>query len=50
VRPEHGSRTFHAFVHDAGVAAHPHLLRHSLASAMRRQEPPSVIAGQLIWP
>jgi hypothetical protein len=32
-----GSRTFHAFAHDAGVAAHPHLPRHSLASAMRRQ-------------
>jgi hypothetical protein len=37
VRPEHGSRTFHAFAHHAGVAAHPHLPRHSLASAMWRQ-------------
>jgi integrase len=33
---------------DAGIDAHPHLLRHSLASAMAAaKEPASVIAGQL---
>jgi integrase len=48
VRPEHASRAFRAFAHDAGIAAHPHLLRHSLASAMAAaREPASVIAGQL---
>jgi integrase len=48
VRPEHASRAFRAFAQDAGVAAHPHLLRHSLASAMAAaKEPASVIAGQL---
>jgi integrase len=37
-----------AFAQAAGVAAHPHLLRHSLASAMAAaKEPASVIAGQL---
>jgi integrase len=48
VRPEHASRAFRAFAQAAGVAAHPHLLRHSLASAMAAaKEPASVIAGQL---
>jgi integrase len=48
VRPEHASRVFRAFAHDAGVQARPHLLRHSLASAMAAaKEPASVIAGQL---
>ncbi len=48
VRPEHASRAFGAFAQDAGVDAHPHLLRHSLASAMAAaKEPASVIAGQL---
>ena len=48
VRPEHASRAFGAFARDAGVEAHPHLLRHSLASAMAAaKEPASVIAGQL---
>jgi integrase len=48
VRPEHASRAFRAFARAAGVAAHPHLLRHSLASAMAAaKEPASVIAGQL---
>jgi integrase len=48
VRPEHASRVFGAFAHDVGIAAHPHLLRHSLASAMAAaKEPASVIAGQL---
>jgi integrase len=47
VRPEHASRAFRAFAEDAGIQAHPHLLRHSLASAMAAKEPASVIAGQL---
>jgi integrase len=48
VRPEHASRAFRAFAQAAGIAAHPHLLRHSLASAMAAaKEPASVIAGQL---
>src|SRR6266542_388247 len=48
VRPEHASRAFGAFARAAGVDAHPHLLRHSLASAMAAaREPASVIAGQL---
>jgi integrase len=48
VRPEHASRAFRAFARDAGIQAHPHLLRHSLASAMAAaKEPASVIAGQL---
>jgi integrase len=48
VRPEHASRAFRAFAQAAGIQAHPHLLRHSLASAMAAaKEPTSVIAGQL---
>jgi integrase len=48
VRPEHASRAFRALAEDAGIQAHPHLLRHSLASAMAAaREPASVIAGQL---
>jgi integrase len=48
VRPEHASRAFRAFARGAGIQAHPHLLRHSLASAMAAaKEPASVIAGQL---
>jgi integrase len=47
-RPEHASRAFRAFAQAAGIDAHPHLLRHSLASAMAAaKEPASVIAGQL---
>jgi integrase len=46
VRPEHASRVFRGFAHDVGIQAHPHLLRHSLASAMAAaKEPASVIAG-----
>jgi hypothetical protein len=29
VRPEHASRAFRAFAEDAGIQAHPHLLRHA---------------------
>jgi integrase len=48
LRPEHASRVFGAFAQAAGIQAHPHLLRHSLASAMAAaKEPASVIAGQL---
>ena len=48
VRPEHASRAFRAFARDAGIQAHPHLLRHSLASPMAAaKEPASVVAGQL---
>jgi integrase len=48
VRPEHASRAFRTFARAAGIRAHPHLLRHSLASAMAAaKEPASVIAGQL---
>jgi integrase len=48
VRPEHASRAFRAFAQAAEIQAHPHLLRHSLASAMAAaREPASVIAGQL---
>jgi hypothetical protein len=48
VRPEHASRAFRAFAQAAEIQAHPHLLRHPLASAMAAaKEPASVIAGQL---
>jgi integrase len=48
LRPEHVSRAFRAFAHDTEIEAHPHLLRHSLTSAMAAaKEPASVIAGQL---
>jgi integrase len=48
VRPDHASRAFRAFAQGAGIEAHPHLLRHSLASALAAaKEPASVIAGQL---
>jgi integrase len=48
MRPEHASRAFRNFARAAGIDAHPHLLRHSLASAMAAaKEPASVIAGQL---
>ena len=48
LRPEHASRAFRACAQDAGIKAYPHLLRHSLASAMAgAKEPASVIAGQL---
>jgi integrase len=48
MRPEHASRAFRAFAQAAGIQAHPHLLCHSLASAMAAaKEPASVIAGQL---
>jgi integrase len=48
LRPNHVSRAFRAFAQATGIAAHPHLLRHSLASALAAaREPASVIAEQL---
>jgi integrase len=48
LRPNHASRSFRAFAQATGIAAHPHLLRHSLASALAAaKEPASVIAEQL---
>jgi integrase len=48
VRPEHASRAFRTLAEGVGVQAHPHLLRHALASAMAATgEPASTIAGQL---
>jgi integrase len=48
LRPNHASRAFRALAEATGIAAHPHLLRHSLASALAAaKEPASVIAGQL---
>jgi integrase len=50
VNPNHASRAFARLATSAGVAAHPHLLRHAhaLASAMAaNKEPASIIAAQL---
>ena len=48
LRPNHVSRAFRALAAATGIAAHPHLLRHSLASALAAaKEPASVIAEQL---
>jgi len=48
VRPEHATQTFRTFAQSVGVDAHPHLPRHTLASAMAAaKEPASIIAGQL---
>jgi integrase len=48
VNPNHASRAFARLAASAGVAAHPHLLRHALASAMAaNKEPASIIAAQL---
>jgi integrase len=48
VRPEHATRAFRTFARSVGVEAHPHLLRHALASAMAAaKEPASIIASQL---
>jgi site-specific recombinase XerD len=38
VNPNHASRAFTRLAASAGVAAHPHLLRHALASAMGGQQ------------
>jgi len=48
VNPNHASRTFSRIATSAGLAAHPHMLRHALASAMAaNKEPASIIAAQL---
>jgi integrase len=48
VNPNHASRAFARLAAGIGLAAHPHLLRHALASAMAaNKEPASIIAAQL---
>jgi integrase len=48
VNPNHASRAFAHLAASAGLDAHPHQLRHALASAMAaNKEPASIIAAQL---
>ena len=48
VNPNHASRAFAHLAASVGLDAHPHLLRHALASAMAaNKEPASIIAAQL---
>jgi len=48
VNPNHASRAFARLAASIGLAAHPHMLRHALASAMAaNKEPASIIAAQL---
>jgi integrase len=48
LRPNHVSRAFRTLAAATGIPAHPHLLRHSLASALAAaKEPASVMAEQL---
>jgi integrase len=48
VNPNHASRAFTRLAASIGLAAHPHMLRHALASAMAaNKEPASTIAAQL---
>jgi integrase len=48
VNPNHASRAFAQLAASAGLVAHPHMLRHALASAMTaNKEPASIIAAQL---
>jgi integrase len=48
VNPNHASRAFAHLAASVGLAGHPHLLRHALASAMAaNKEPASIIAAQL---
>jgi integrase len=48
VNPNHASRAFTRLASSIGLAAHPHMLRHALASAMAaNKEPASIIAAQL---
>jgi integrase len=47
VNPNHASRAFARLAASIGLVAHPHLLRHALASAMTaNKEPASIIAAQ----
>ncbi|HYT25654.1 MAG TPA: tyrosine-type recombinase/integrase [Actinomycetota bacterium] len=48
VNPNHASRAFATLAATVGLIAHPHMLRHALASAMAAEkEPASIIAAQL---
>jgi integrase len=48
INPNHASRAFARLAISVGLVAHPHLLRHALASAMAaNKEPASIIAAQL---
>jgi integrase len=48
VNPNHASRAFARLATSVGLTAYPHLLRHTLASAMAaNKEPASIIAAQL---
>jgi integrase len=48
VNPNHASRAFTKLAASVGLTAHPHMLRHALASAMAAEkEPASIIAAQL---
>jgi integrase len=48
VNPNHASRAFARLAASVGLVAHPHMLRHALASAMAAsKEPASIIAAQL---
>jgi integrase len=48
VNPNHASRAFARLAANVGLVAHPHMLRHALASAMAaNKEPASIIAAQL---
>jgi integrase len=51
VNPNHASRAFARLAASVGLAAHPHLLRHALASAMAaNKEPASIIAASSATP
>jgi integrase len=48
LNPNHASRAFARLAAGVGLDAHPHMLRHALASAMAAsKEPASIIAAQL---
>src|SRR6266542_7167062 len=48
LNPNHASRGFAKLAQSVGLDAHPHMLRHALASAMAAsKEPASIIAAQL---
>jgi integrase len=48
VNPNHASRAFARLAANVGLVAHPHMLRHALASAMAaNKEPVSIITAQL---
>jgi integrase len=47
VNPNHASRAFARLAASVGLDAHPHMLRHALASAMAANKEPASIAVQL---